>query len=359
MAASVSVMLLSSRSYSFLKCLPNYILRIQCASKDAKNSPDYYLATRRLDTTIYENDVTEENEEFLKEWNLKKHKFDTSPLKEPPWEKGVWTPKSKRTGLVGMKLGMVRQWTKDGEQVAATVVQILENEVLKYESPAEYKYSHRRANYGAIIVGAKNIPPDSRDRTYLDLFKGTGIPVKDFLATFTVSENSKLQPGTPLFAAHFKPGMKVDICGKTRAKGFQGVMKRWGFSGQPASHGATKTHRRIGGVGGGGSPGRVWPGKKMPGMMGDRWRWKYNLQILRINTKHNLLYIIGSLPGFMYDFLKIKDSDLTLLTSAPPFPTFSPDLDNPLPEDLYADHIFQFSDESIKYEEEEEREEVI
>ncbi|XP_071957825.1 large ribosomal subunit protein uL3m-like [Antedon mediterranea] len=356
MAASVSVMPFLRRSCTFLKCFPTYAVRIQCASRKPWEPPKHpidYLATRPLDTTIYENDITKENEELLKEWNIKKHQYDTSPLKEAPWEKGKWVPKSKRTGLVGMKLGMMRLWNKEGEPLATTVVQVLENTVLKYESPEEYKYSSKRGNYAALTVGSKNIPPDSRDRSYIELFKGTGVPVKDFLATFTISENAKLQPGTPLFASHFRPGMKIDVCGKTKAKGFQGVMKRWGFKGQPASHGATKTHRRIGGLGGGGSPSRVWPGKKMPGMMGDRWRWKYNLQILRINTKHNLLYIAGTFPGFKYDFCKIKDSQITPLTTAPPFPTFSPDLDESLDEDLYADQIFKFSDESIKYEEEE------
>ncbi len=83
-----------------------------------------------------------------------------------------------------------------------------------------------------------------------------------------VSEDALLPTGTPLTAAHFVAGQYLDVYGVTKGKGFAGVMKRWGFAGQPASHGNSKHHRAPGSIGGRTDPGRVWKGKKMPGRMG-------------------------------------------------------------------------------------------
>lgn len=90
--------------------------------------------------------------------------------------------------------------------------------------------------------------------------------------------------------------------------GFQGVVKRFGFKGMPASHGVTKTHRRVGNIGGGGEKGRVWPGTKMPGRMGSRWRINKGLQVLRTYLKYNVMWVQGSaVPGptggivYLYD----------------------------------------------------------
>ncbi|KAG7253901.1 hypothetical protein CRUP_008546, partial [Coryphaenoides rupestris] len=101
------------------------------------------------------------------------------------------------------------------------------------------------------------------------MFRLAGVPPKQKITFFKVSDNALIKPGTPLYAAHFRPGQYVDITARTIGKGFQGVMKRWGFSGQPASHGHTKTHRRPGASGPGGDPAKVFKGKKMPGQMGN------------------------------------------------------------------------------------------
>jgi large subunit ribosomal protein L3 len=133
-------------------------------------------------------------------------------------------------------------------------------------------------------------------------------------------------------------------------RGFQGVMKRWGFKGQPASHGVTKTHRRPGSLSGG-IHHRIWPGKKMPGHMGNNWRVLKGLRIWRINTKTNTLWVSGhAVAGDPNGLVYIYDTILPLRrVQNPHFPTFTGNEDE-LPEDIYDDQIHQMSSPTIFYE---------
>nr|XP_035928733.1 39S ribosomal protein L3, mitochondrial-like isoform X1 [Halichoerus grypus] len=135
-------------------------------------------------------------------------------------------------------------------------------------------------------------------------------------------------------------------------KGFQGVMKRWGFKGQPATHGQTKTHRRPGAISTG-DVARVWPGTKMPGQMGNKDRTAYGLKVWRINTKHNIIFVNGSVPGHKNCLVKIRDSNLPAykdFCKNLPFPTYFPDGDEEeLPEDLYDENVCQPSAPSITF----------
>lgn len=132
-------------------------------------------------------------------------------------------------------------------------------------------------------------------------------------------------------------------------RGFQGVMKRHGFKGMPASHGVTKTHRRGGNIGGGGEKGRVWPGTKMPGHMGNRFRIAKGLTILRINTRYNVLWVSGqAIPGETNSIVYIYDTVLPLRkpTNPVPFPTYLGEVSS-LPEDIYEDNIHPFNAPTI------------
>lgn len=118
----------------------------------------------------------------------------------------------------------------------------------------------------------------------------------------------------------------------------------------PASHGVTKTHRRPGNIGGGGEKGRVWPGTKMPGHMGNRWRKAKGLRIWRINTKYNVMWVQGEgIPGATNDIVYIYDSILPLRRhkTSPPFPTalnVSDELN-----DIWYDTIHNFKDQTITF----------
>lgn len=125
----------------------------------------------------------------------------------------------------------------------------------------------------------------------------------------------------------------------------------------PASHGVTKTHRRPGNIGGGGEKGRVWPGTKMPGHMGNRWRIAKGLRIWRINTKYNVMWVNGSaIPGSTNGLVYIYDTILPLHRhkTAPPFPTNFEQLTEG-PEDIWFDTVHNFKNETITFEPEKEK----
>ncbi|KAJ8867741.1 hypothetical protein PR048_031544 [Dryococelus australis] len=251
-------------------------------------------------------------------------------------------------------------WMNDGTKVLSTLLQVVDNHVIRYIPPEEYepprkptkriKYENR---LGCLLVGAESEDPQVFTKEYCGLFSNSGVMPKKILGRFLISPEAYVQPGTPLYATHFKVGQHVDIRGKTVDHGFQGVMKRWGFKGMPASHGVTKTHRRPGNIGGGGEKGRVWPGTKMPGHMGNRFRILKGLKILRINTKYNVLWVKGpAVAGETNNICYIYDTFLPLkkTNEAPCFPTFYPeDLEEPLPDELYSDELHPFSAPTITF----------
>lgn len=171
----------------------------------------------------------------------------------------------------------------------------------------------RRIHRPSLVVGALSADPAKFTKDYCGLFTDSGVMPKKIMARFPVSNNALIQPGTPLYASHFQPGQCVDIKGTSLRRGFQGVMKRWGFSGGPSDErGSTKFHRRPGCIGSGRDKGRVWPGQKMPGHVGNSIVKLIGLQILRINYRHNVIFINGhNVPGEVGEIVKIFDSKVT------------------------------------------------
>lgn len=132
-------------------------------------------------------------------------------------------------------------------------------------------------------------------------------------------------------------------------------MKRWGFKGMPATHGVTKTHRRPGNVGSGGAKARIWPGQKMPGHMGNRYRINRGLKIWRINTQYNVMWVSGlSIPGETNSICYVFDTMLPLKRKLlkPPYPTCFEDPD-PNAVDIWSEELHDFRDPTIFYEPEE------
>lgn len=308
---------------------------------------------------LHDEHITAENKTFIKEVIQSKYNspLDIKPI-EPitEWRKGL-----KRTGLIAKKIGIYPMWLTNGKRISTTLLQVLDNQVIKYISPEDFfpvkTKQHVIVNrLGSLVVGAESTDPQLFRKEYCGLFKDSGVMPKRILMRFMVSPEAALQPGTPLFATHFKPGDVIDIRAKTIDRGFQGVMKRWGFKGMPASHGVTKTHRRPGNIGSGGAMARVMPGTKLPGHMGNRWRIIRGYRILRINTKYNVIWIMGhNIPGETNTFCYLYDTVLPRRRSETPpyFPTYIPDLSKePLPEDLYADDVHPFKAPTIRLSEE-------
>ncbi|XP_038822605.1 39S ribosomal protein L3, mitochondrial [Salvelinus namaycush] len=300
-------------------------------------------------TTWWEEHLTEDNKSYMRkslgeEYN-RQIAAKLHPLKDEPWPRQEWTKESRRVGLVAVKLGMAPVWTKTGERHVVTMLQVQDCHVLNYLSKEEYD-----GHTAALVVGGKNASPFYKTDEEMEMFRLAGVPPKQKVTTFKVSDNAIIKPGTPLYAAHFRPGQYVDVTAKTIGKGFQGVMKRYGFKGQPASHGQTKTHRRPGASGPGGDPAKVFKGKKMPGMMGNVFDTAHGLKVWRVNTRYNVIYVHGSVPGHKNCLLKVRDTNLPTYVEKninPPFPTFFCEEDEQLPEDLYDEDLFIHTQPSL------------
>lgn len=312
--------------------------------------------------TLNEEYITKENKDFIQEViEFKYANSQNSPLKSVLIEPNIeWRKGLRRTGLIAKKIGIYPMWLKNGKRVNTTLLQIIDNEVVKYIPPDKFdpvikKPRVIKNKLGSLVVGAESKDPQIFRKEYFNIFKDSGVMPKSILMRFMISPEAALQPGTRLYAAHFKPGEVIDIRGKTIDRGFQGVMKRWGFKGMPASHGVTKTHRRPGNIGSGGQCARVRPGTKMPGHMGNRWRIIRGYKILRVNTKYNVIWVMGhNIPGETNSFCYLYDTVLPRrLVNTPYFPTYLPHLSKePLPEDMYADDVHPFKEPTIQFSEE-------
>ncbi|XP_077405225.1 large ribosomal subunit protein uL3m [Vanacampus margaritifer] len=323
------------------------LLSLRAATESSIQST---TCVRTLKTpTWFEEHLTEENQQYMRRETGKEYRQQIAdklnPLKDEPWQRHEWTEGSRRVGLVAVKLGMAPLWTKTGKRLVVTMLQVQDCHVIQHISKEDFD-----GRTAALIVGGKNASPFYKSEKRMELFMNAGVPPKQKTTIFKVSDNAIIKPGTPLYAAHFRPGQYVDVTAKSIGKGFQGVMKRWGFKGQPASHGQTKTHRRPGASGPGGDPGKVFKGKKMPGQMGNVYITAHGLKIWRVNTKHNVLYVNGSVPGHKNCLLKVGDSTLPnrfATLRSPPFPTFFTEEEGDLAEDLYDEDMFVHSEASL------------
>jgi large subunit ribosomal protein L3 len=195
-------------------------------------------------------------------------------------------------GLVGRKVGMTRIFTDEGDTLPVTVLDVSDNRITQIKSPDKDGYAAVQVTFGKRRA--------SRVRKSLagHLAKAgveAGHILKEFRAT--PEELSALKVGGKMDVEMFKAGQMVDVTGTTQGKGFAGVIKRHHFSSNRETHGNSRSTRKPGSTGQAQDPGRVFPGKRMPGQLGNVKRTTQNLEILRVDAARGLLMIKGAVPG--------------------------------------------------------------
>lgn len=203
---------------------------------------------------------------------------------------------------------MMNIWDGLGVRHPVTVLCVDRCHVIRLDKPNP---NDRNAKW-RIQVGAGPKRPYKTPKPQRYHFAKAGVEPKQKVVEFAIHEHFKLPAGTELRASHFTPGQYVDVTGTSIGKGIQGVMKRWGFKGGPASHGCSKAHRKPGSIGMSTKPGRVFKGKKMAGRMGNERTTVRKLLVFRIDAIRNLIYVRGAVPGHSGNWVRVRDSVLTL-----------------------------------------------
>lgn len=203
------------------------------------------------------------------------------------------TPAAWRLGLVGRKVGMTRIFTEEGESIPVTVLDVSNNRVAQVKTPeidgyaaVQLAYGERRASRVAKAQAGHYAKAGIEAGSILKEFRLDPVRAAEFTAGTVVAVESV-----------FEVGQQVDVTGTTIGKGFAGTIKRHNFGSQRASHGNSRSHRVPGSIGQAQDPGRIFPGKKMSGHLGDVTRTVQNLDVVRVDAERGLLLVKGAVPG--------------------------------------------------------------
>ena len=192
-------------------------------------------------------------------------------------------------GILGAKLGMTQVWD-NGKVVPVTVVQAGPCVVTQVRTPDKDGYSAVQLAYGAVDPRKVNKPEGGH-------FAKADVAPRRFLVELRTTDASEYELGSEVTVEAFTPGQTIDVTGKTKGKGFAGVMKRHGFHGLRASHGVERKHRSPGSIGACATPGRVFKGLRMAGRMGGARYTVQNVRVQNIDTDQNLILVRGAIPG--------------------------------------------------------------
>jgi large subunit ribosomal protein L3 len=203
-----------------------------------------------------------------------------------------------KIGLLGRKLGMTRVYDADGKATPVTVIEAEGNAVLQLKNA-------ERDGYTAIQVGFDSQKESRVSKPLLGHFKKADSEPKKFIREFRLAAGTALDGDLDLSVSQFEVGEFVDVIGRSKGKGFQGVVKKHGFSGQPAAHGS-KMHRRNGAIGNRSTPGRVWKNMGMPGHLGNDRVTVQNLRIVQVRPDDNVILVCGAVPGSNGSFVVVR-----------------------------------------------------
>jgi len=193
-------------------------------------------------------------------------------------------------GVLGTKLGMSQVFDDEGRIVPVTVVKAGPCVVTAVRTP-------ERDGYAGVQLGYGEIDPRKVTKPVAGHFSAAGVTPRRYLAELRTSDASEYTLGQEVTAETFSAGQLVDVTGKSKGKGFAGVMKRHGFKGLSSSHGTQRKHRSPGSIGGCATPGRVFKGMRMAGRMGNERVTVQSLTVHTVDSDRGLLLIKGAVPG--------------------------------------------------------------
>jgi large subunit ribosomal protein L3 len=199
---------------------------------------------------------------------------------------------SNSLGLLGRKVGMMRLFTDDGDAVPVTVVDVSNNRVTQIKTQETDGYVALQVTFGARKASRVTKPEAGH-------LAKAGVEAGEILKEFKIdaAKAAELSAGAVIGVDIFEVGQKIDVQGVSIGKGYAGTIKRYNFSSGRATHGNSRSHNVPGSIGMAQDPGRVFPGKRMTGHMGDVTRTVQNLEIAKIDAERKLLLVKGAIPG--------------------------------------------------------------
>ena len=203
-------------------------------------------------------------------------------------------------GLLGNKIGMTQIFDESGNIIPVTILKVGPCVITQIKTKS-------KDGYNSIQIGYGNVSSKTLTQPELGHLQKSNIQPLKYLKEFKVNETDEFKIGQVLNVDSFSPGQLINIRGKSIGKGFSGLQKRHNFARGPMTHGS-KNHRAPGSIGMGTTPGRVLPGKKMAGQLGNKITTIKQLKIIQINTEENILVIKGSVPGKPGNLLSIVTS---------------------------------------------------
>jgi large subunit ribosomal protein L3 len=200
--------------------------------------------------------------------------------------------KTMSLGLVGRKVGMMRIFTDDGDSIPVTVLDVSNNRVTQIKTPDTDGYTAVQVAFGTRRASRVN-------KAAAGHFAKAGVEAGSVLKEFVIdaAKAAELKAGDVIPVSLFEAGQKVDVQGVSIGKGYAGTIKRYNFSSGRATHGNSRSHNVPGSIGMAQDPGRVFPGKRMTGHLGDVTTTVQNLEIARIDAERSLLLVKGAVPG--------------------------------------------------------------
>ena len=195
-------------------------------------------------------------------------------------------------GLVGRKVGMTRIFTDDGDSIPVTVVEVGDNRVTQIKTDETDGYTAVQVTFGSRRASRVTKPLAGH-------LAKAGVEAGEIIKEFRIdaAKAAELQAGGSLSVDLFQVGQKIDVQGVTIGKGYAGTIKRYHFASGRATHGNSRSHNVPGSIGMAQDPGRVFPGKRMTGHLGDVTRTVQNLEIAKIDAERKLLLVKGAIPG--------------------------------------------------------------